>query len=289
MKKLIIGVVLVSAVCIVATAVSFKHQPKSVTNVSKIQGHYLALGDSVAAGIGLADYSDSSACNRTKQAYPNLVATKLNYQLTSIACSGATTTDGLVGLQDVNQLAVPAQITAVSTASKPKLITITVGANDTRWTSFIQKCYTASCGSDADTAVVEAGIAAASDNLKNAFSQIKNAYPTSQPPVVLSGYYKLFAAQPTATGCTETINLDANELVWIRQLQTSIDDSLQTVASQFSFVKFVPLSFAGHELCTDTPWVQGLTAKAPFHPTDAGQKAIADQIIAAVQEGLRTW
>jgi hypothetical protein len=33
--------------------------------------------------------------------------------------------------------------------------------------------------------------------------------------------------------------------------------------------------FTGHELCTPQPYVQGLGAAAPFHPTALGQLAIA--------------
>jgi hypothetical protein len=33
--------------------------------------------------------------------------------------------------------------------------------------------------------------------------------------------------------------------------------------------------FAGHQLCTPQPYVQGLGDAAPFHPTAAGQLAIA--------------
>lgn len=33
--------------------------------------------------------------------------------------------------------------------------------------------------------------------------------------------------------------------------------------------------FAGHQLCTSQPYVQGLDAAAPFHPTATGQSAIA--------------
>jgi hypothetical protein len=33
--------------------------------------------------------------------------------------------------------------------------------------------------------------------------------------------------------------------------------------------------FAGHALCDDQPWVQGLSDRYPFHPTAAGEVAIA--------------
>ena len=45
-------------------------------------------------------------------------------------------------------------------------------------------------------------------------------------------------------------------------------------AAQFRFLSPQP-DFTGHELCSPLPYVQGLGAAAPFHPTAAGQLAIA--------------
>ena len=45
-------------------------------------------------------------------------------------------------------------------------------------------------------------------------------------------------------------------------------------AAQFRFSSPQP-DFTGHELCSPLPYVQGLGAAAPFHPTAAGQLAIA--------------
>ena len=45
-------------------------------------------------------------------------------------------------------------------------------------------------------------------------------------------------------------------------------------AAQFQFSAPQP-DFAGHQLCTAQPYVQGLSSPAPFHPTAAGQLAIA--------------
>jgi hypothetical protein len=45
-------------------------------------------------------------------------------------------------------------------------------------------------------------------------------------------------------------------------------------AAQFDFSSPQP-DFTGHQLCTPQPYVQGLGAAAPFHPTVLGQLAIA--------------
>lgn len=281
MRKYLFGGVLVVVGLLVAiTLVRLLPAKKSSAPVS-YKGSYVALGDSVAAGVGLDEYSDSSACDRTTQAYPAVLAAKLQYKLQSVACGGATTQDGLMGAQDVNRLIVTPQIKAATTGQKPQLITLTIGANDAGWTTFLQKCYTASCGSSSDTDAVSAGVATAASNIRQALDQIRSTYPTGTPQVVITGYYQLFPASPTA-GCAELTGIDTSELSWIASLQSSLNTALQTAGSGYDFVRYVPISFAGHELCTADPWIQGLGAKAAYHPTAAGQAAIADQIARAM-------
>jgi hypothetical protein len=45
--------------------------------------------------------------------------------------------------------------------------------------------------------------------------------------------------------------------------------------AQAAHFNAVAVSFAGHQLCTDQPFVQGLSDNTPFHPTVAGELAIA--------------
>ncbi len=280
-KYLLWGVLAVVGLLVAITVVALLPTKKTTAPIT-YKGTYVALGDSVAAGVGLDEYADSSACNRTTQAYSRLVAAKLRYKLQSVACGGATTQNGLVGPQDVNQLMVPPQIKAATTGSKPQLITLTIGANDADWTTFLQKCYVATCGSSSDTDAVNTGVASAVGNIRIALDQIRNTYPNSTPRVVITEYYQLFPASP-GTNCAELTGIDTSELAWIATLQNSVNAALQSVATDYSFARYVPISFAGHELCTTTPWIQGLGAKAAYHPTAAGQAAMADQIVQALR------
>ena len=127
-KYLIIGALFV--VILVASFLAFGNNHKVDTPRVATQGTYVALGDSVAAGVGLQYDSDSSACDRTNQAYPDVVAKRLNYKLSNVACSGATLPQGITGKQDVNELLVSPQLQQLFSMPKPKLITITIGAND---------------------------------------------------------------------------------------------------------------------------------------------------------------
>ncbi len=280
-KYLILGAVVALGIF---GLVLWRTQQHSTIVVSPLHGRYVALGDSVAAGFGLQDYSDASACDRTQQAYPVLIAHDLRYHLQSVACSGATTQQGLIGPQIVNRASVVAQVKAATSGEKPQLITMTIGANDAHWTDYIKKCYTAVCGSAADTAGVQSGITQATTHLQTALQTIKNTYPTAPPLVIITGYYKLFGTTSVAN-CLELTGLDSTEQAWIAQLQTSLDAALQTAVQEYSFAQFVPIQLTGHELCSTTPWIQGLGGKAPYHPTAAGQSAIARQIMGHIKGG----
>ena len=242
---------------------------------------YVAMGDSVAAGVGLKNDSDSSACDRTNQSYPNLVASTLHYKLQNIACSGATLPSGILGTQAVNDLQVVPQAQQLFSGSKPSLVSITIGANDAHWTDILAKCYTTTCGTADDTAAVTASLQTVSTNLQTFLAQVKAKYPVNPPQVIVTGYHQVFPTTPIAN-CTDLTGIDTGELAWGRQLQTNISNSLEQATAGFSFAHFVPITFTGHELCTANPWVQGLLDKEPYHPTAAGQAEFAADIVKAL-------
>ncbi len=245
-------------------------------------GSYAALGDSVAAGDGLAKYVDASACDRTTTSYPELIAKQAHYDLQFIACSGASSQVGILEGQEVNKLTLEPQIKQLTTlATKPTLITMTIGANDMSWLQIFGACYTATCGTPAETALVSTRLAGLKTNLTNAFDTLQNDYTKSNgtpPKVMITGYYQPFAA--TVQSCSEMKDFDANELAWARSKVDDLNTTIKDVANNYSFATYVPVDFTGHELCTEDAWVQDFQAKAAFHPTDDGQQAIAKAIIA---------
>lgn len=279
MKKYIIGAAVVTAL-VIGLPLALGGNNKTTDPPAK-QGSYVALGDSVAAGVGLKYDSDSSACDRTDQSYPTLTASKLNYQLHNLACSGATLPAGISGKQEVNKLLVSSQLQQLFDLPKPQLITITIGANDAQWTKVLQKCYVAVCGSAEDAADVQTSLATVTSNLQAVLDQLRQHYGATPPPIIVTGYHQVFPMTVSAT-CTDLTGIDASGLAYGRQLQSSINDSLQ-VAVKASHASFVPINFSGHELCSSDPWVQGLSDLQPYHPTAAGQAAFSSQIISAVK------
>jgi lysophospholipase L1-like esterase len=280
MRKTMLILATVGIVAIATIINPFHNNAPKITKTSAPSGLYVAMGDSVAAGVGLETYSDASACNRTNQSYPKLVAARKNLKLVSLACSGATLNSGITGAQTVNDLALKPQLEQLFALPQPQLITLTIGANDLGWTELLTKCSTSTCGSAEDTALVDARLAGVTTNLQSVLQKIAEHYGSKLPRVVVTGYYQLLPA--TLQSCPEMTSLDAAELNWQRTQEDKLNVALRTVvASQSfqSFSSFAAINFATHELCTDASWVQNISAPAPFHPTDAGQQAYAKAVL----------
>ncbi len=236
---------------------------------------YVAMGDSVAAGLGLESASDSSACGRTNESYPSLAAPMLNMQLKSYACSGATLMNGILGVQTVNNFAVTAQIDKTLESKAPKLITLTIGANDIGWTDILGRCITATCGTDSDSSEVETKLMSVKKNLQEVLKKIHDRYQKTQPTLMITGYYHVF---PDTNDCSTIPGIDPQEQEWWNAQGDKLDLTIADATSGYSFVNFAPINFSGHDMCSQTTWIQGLDGRAPFHPNDKGQKVIAETI-----------
>jgi hypothetical protein len=89
--------------------------------------------------------------------------------------------------------------------------------------------------------------------------------------VIINRYYNPFGTQP---GCLAPQGLTTANLQTLTSRLATLNAVLAKGAAQFRFLSPQP-DFTGHELCSPLPYVQGLGAAAPFHPTAAGQLAIA--------------
>ena len=238
-------------------------------------GAYAALGDSVAAGAGLT--GGSAPCDRSTDAYPYAVAASTGLALEHLACTGAKVDEGLYGDQTRDGAALPAQIPAAFTGGTPSLITMTIGANDARWTQFIRQCYYIRCGYSIDSARFAAYLADLKLELNVALADIRTKSSGTPPQVIVTGYYQPFSS---TTSCTGTDRLTSTEITWLNRRTELLNQAISGTVSKYSFASFAPVSFAGHELCSGDPWIQSATDTARFHPTAAGQTAIASAVMA---------
>jgi lysophospholipase L1-like esterase len=261
---------------VAASAQSISGQDMTYTppDATHTNGAYVALGDSVAAGVGLqplaSPTAEDTACARTAQAYPQLVAASLGTTVQNLACSGATAGD-LYSSQQTGTSTLAAQIDAAFANGTPKVITVTVGANDLNWAALVHRCYITSCGGSADNAIVKAERGYLRGELAWALGDIYQKSNFQPPKVIFTGYFAPFGMQT----CADTQGLDAGEMAWLNQQETLLNQAIVSVTQWAGFARFVPISFAGHELCSANPWIQGLQAAYAFHPTAAGQQAIA--------------
>lgn len=255
---------------------------------------YAALGDSVAAGLGLAPLSDGAedtACGRSTDAYAYGVSQRINevfgqasfglLQMDTdlIACQGARVPD-LTGTQQLPGTSVPAQIDTAFAKGTPALVSLTIGANDVRWADFINQCASAAnCATPENTATADSYIEGVRQELGTSFSEIKARSRFLLPVVVATGYYN-----PVSTGCI-TNTFATEEVAWLQDRITSLNTVLrETTESQNGLVtRFAPVDFTGHDICAADTWLQRPGSDpAPLHPTVRGQEAMAEAVLQAV-------
>lgn len=271
----------VALILVAGSGLYLTRSPKKVAPVAPVvvQHKYVALGDSIASGEGLPSPSDSSACDRSDEAYPTVVAHALKLELKSFACTGATLTKGVLGAQGVNNLNVDSQVTQLFSVGDISLVTLTVGANDIGWVSMLSKCYTIDCGSTDDSAQLASKTTVVVSNLIKTLDILKN-----QPKIFVTGYYQLVPA--SSKSCDTILGISDREAVWIRQQDDALNKAIAGALTGYNNAHFVQPDFSGHEICTKDAWVQGLQDKAPFHPNSAGQNAIGQAIVTAFNANL---
>jgi lysophospholipase L1-like esterase len=234
----------------------------------------VVMGDSTAAGAGLAPVPGASdtarACGRSADSYAADLSAADGWRVLNLACDGATISHGLLGRQRHDGHELPPQLAEAERAGHASVIIVSVGADDLDWSAMVRYCtVTPHCDDRATTAFFQQQLASFSKNYLDLLSRLA-ALP-SHPQVIINRYYDPFGPQP---GCLSQVGLSAGNLQILTSRLATLNDVLAKGAAQFGFSSPQP-DFSGHQLCTPQPYVQGLDAAAPFHPTVLGQLAIA--------------
>lgn len=251
------------------------------SQASSTGGSYVAMGDSVAAGVGLPGLIPASpgqfGCDVTAEAYPFMVASNLNLPVRNVACSGATV---------ASMFATPSgpfgnapQLSLAFASGVPKVISITAGANDAEWSKLANDCFFSNCATMAETNRANADLVNLQKNFMGLLAAIKSKSSNNPPQVVVTGYYN-----PISLRCTTlSSNITADEVNWMTGEVNALNETIEGVVNaNSSFARFVPIDFTGHDICSNSPWVQGLTSPRPFHPTITGQQVIASNVENAI-------
>ncbi|WP_369356185.1 SGNH/GDSL hydrolase family protein [Streptomyces sp. cg2] len=221
-------------------------------------GGYVALGDSYSSGVGASDYdSGSGSCKRSTRAYPALWAAAHHpSSFAFTACSGARTGDVVSG-----------QLGPLNSATN--LVSITIGGNDAGFADTMT-----TCNLQGESACL-ARIAQARTYIDNTlpgkldtvYTAIKNKAPNAH--VVVLGYPRFYELDgDCAVGLTEKSRAAVNAAA------DDIDGVIAKRAADhgYAFADVNP-AFAGHELCSGSPWLHSVTypVDESYHPTAAGQ------------------
>jgi hypothetical protein len=248
----------------------------------------VVIGDSTAAAVGNPVAANASAldraCGQSSESYAADLAEVNNWDVLNLACSGATIENGLLGAQVLGDGQVaPPQLTEAQRATRAKVIIVSVGADDVEWSIMTRLCVASAVCNDAVSSAY--------------FNQLLSAFTSSYyqllidladlpgtPAVLVNEYYVPFGPN---IGCLTKYGLTAaKERVLLARLG-QLNNVLAAGAKTFGFGVADP-SFAGHELCTAEPYVQGPGDPDPLHPTATGELAIAlaDQQALPTLQGL---
>jgi lysophospholipase L1-like esterase len=236
-------------------------------------GDVVVLGDSTAAGRGNPAPADPSAadkaCRRSVDSYPVALAQVAGLEVTSLACSGATIAAGILGPQVTRGVTLPPQLGDKSVSSASTVI-VSIGANDVRWTHILRLCAASKdCDNAAAQAYFQRHLAQFSTEWLQLVTELRQL--PNHPRVLVNLYYDPFAGD---VSCLAKVGVTSSKLRSMLSRLAILNSVLGQGAAAAGFVSTLP-DFSGHGACDATPYVQGLDAKAPFHPTPAGGLAIA--------------
>ncbi|HEU5043238.1 MAG TPA: SGNH/GDSL hydrolase family protein [Nocardioidaceae bacterium] len=289
----VVGLVVVEAVNLGAIMVTAYTAPQKLSQVHSLQDlvgtarapdltprpapptgtRVAVIGDSTAAGYGLQPVRNPTpvgrVCRRSRDSYAMVLAKANGWDVTNLACSGATIAEGILAPQTAGTRTLPAQMQEPAVA-KASTVILSVGANDVSWSGLLQAC---AISSDCDNLVAEAyfqqRLAGFSADYLRLLSDLQ-ALPT-HPRVLINLYYNPFS---TDSSCLHPIGMTDAKQRSMERLLGALNSILSEGAKAADFTAVQP-DFTDHGVCSAEPYVQGLKNRAPFHPTAAGELAIA--------------
>lgn len=280
-RRLIALVATIASLTLWLPAAPVQAEPRSLPAHAVASANYLAVGDSITAGVGVGK----------DHAYP-AVLDHLSRRLDlvdNLAVSGATLADVATQLASVPE----------SDRAAVTRISLTVGANDIGWGTALYLCVNASSDC-ADTVVdpttgatlaqlVDAALAGLAANLPALLAQAHQWYPNAT--IYVSSYYRLFGSKSKDCTLADGWVVDVVDKAWLNamadELNATVKGSVATAnnAGQGRIAKYANAArlFRGHGFCdTGSPWVfgpadvaLGVDPGAIAHPNYRGQAGYA--------------
>ena len=164
----------------------------------------------------------------------------------------------------------PPQLAAAQRIADPEVVIVNVGANDLHWSSLVFLCGVAdACDSRALTAYFQRSLDGFTQDYYELLRQL--ATLPGEPLVLINSYYAPF---DPSLDCLEPLGLTRDKLEVLLDRLDALNEVIEAGAQTFDYRAVQP-DFGGHELCTESPYVQGPDDAAPLHPNARGQLVIA--------------
>jgi lysophospholipase L1-like esterase len=202
-------------------------------------------------------------------AFAAVLATTDTWDVTNLACGGATVRAGLLGPQWVGDRMQDPQI-ASPAVRRADVVIVSIGANDVRWANLLAVCAAANaCDDSASRAFFQQQLATFSRDLLDLLSQLQLL--PNHPLVLVNQYYDPFADD---IACLRDLGMTEEKHQALETELGALNEILANAARTAGFLTARP-DFADHGVCSPQSYVQGPHGKAPFHPNASGQLAIA--------------
>jgi lysophospholipase L1-like esterase len=229
-------------------------------------GCYVALGDSYSAGQMPPFVPGGEACLRSTRAYAYLYDKHVAFA----ACSGA---------QIANVLS--EQISFVQKTTK--LVTITIGGNDTSIFDTLRLCLTKSFSLfRCENAYPPPNFTGLYARLVSLYKAIHDRAPTAR--LFIFGYPNVLPST-APIGCTalylpnSRVGVYPSDVPYFYKLVTKLNDTVHRAAQDSGVATFISpdLGFTGHDVCSNSSYFFPLTALDPrtLHPNAEGHAQLA--------------
>lgn len=219
---------------------------------------YVAMGDSYSAGggadrtpsnlkIDVSAYDTTTKCWRSKNAAQYLLTKQFDYTLIDASCGGAV----VENLTITKQEDMPPQVTKLT--PNTKLVTMTVGGNDTALLYALNCIQTSDCSNNVVmTTLIDLRIAGLAASLEKLYADIGKKAPDAK--IRHAGYPHILAApgNPTST-CAEWLT-DSEARVFDRLLVRT-NDAIKTAVQKYAASSGKDAKYVD-PLATNSPFMQ---------------------------------
>ena len=211
----------------------------------------VVLGDSTAAGQGNRRVPratpDDRACHRSADAFGPDLARADTWDVTNLACGGATVAAGILGPQWVGDLMQDPQIDSPAVRSADVVI-VSVGANDVRWSNLLALCAGANaCDDSASRAFFQQQLANFSRDLLGLLTRLQLL--SNHPLVLVNEYYDPFGND---ISCLSDVGMTPAKKQAMDTELAALNDILGKAAKTAGFLSVRP-EFADHGVCAPQP------------------------------------